>query len=448
MTQIGLSGSIIDILSMISEILVIIWFFCRLKTNDEANIIRRVLALIPLVFMVFIYLTPLNAATNAFTLNNIVIQAVRMLLHMIPIALYIIIDKACRYDVAIYLSGIFTSIYLTAQNCRMILMTYCFNTPLNSASGSGYIIVLGLTLLIEIVLAYITRRTIKPELIDTIDWQRGIVISIVLVIMVYLKWILIAIRELKIDGNPVIMISFSLLMSLGMFFILLIFDYSRLLQKEKRKSDMEKMALEYWRNRVEREKNAKEDIRRIYHDVKNHLLAIQSMSGDSMEIKSYLQDLLPRFEEYETQVITNNEIVDALISDKIYKSHIDDIKFNVYVNLKDIEFIKTVDLVTIFGNAIDNAIEAVRKIEDKEKRYVFIKSASFVGNTVISFRNYYNGRIVMKDGRPVSDKGDSKMHGIGIGSIENAAQRYGGTIGINVEEDTDIFTLNVIIPTK
>jgi sensor histidine kinase regulating citrate/malate metabolism len=271
------------------------------------------------------------------------------------------------------------------------------------------------------------------------------IMTIILMIMVYLKWILTAIRELNIGGNRTMMVSFSIVTTIGVYIVLVLFDYSRLLMIEKDRAEHEKTVLQYEIRSAKREMQASKDISRLYHDVKNHLLAIQSMAGDKKEINEYLSELLPQFEGYETQVRTGNQAVDAILSEKIQRAYPDSIRFNVCLDLDGLEHIKTVDLVTIFGNAVDNAIEALRGISGEEK-FIFIKSSMFANNIVIKFQNRFEGRIEMRNGEPVTSKKDTEMHGIGISSIRSAVSKYNGTVGVKVDNDNKQFTLVVMLP--
>ena len=428
------TGSILDVISCAVEIAILLWFFASRPDRKEAREypLRKAAGFLPLAALLTIYMTPLNAAVSVFSIENLTIQIFRMLLHLLPVMFWLYLNKVCTLRVAAYLSGIFTAIYLTAQNLRMVMMTYGMITPPHQAYGAGYIVGLVFTAAAELLLAVLTCRLIKPEKIDTIDRQRVIMMSIVLFIMVYFKWILTAVRE-------------SLVTSIGLYLVLLLYDYSRLLLKEKKQSDHEKTVLQYEIRSAQREMKASDDIRRLYHDVKNHLLAIQSMAGSEGEINAYLQELLPQFEGYETQVRTGNPTVDAIMSEKIQLAYSDGIRFNVCLDLSRLKFVKTVDLVTIFGNAVDNAIEALKKTESGD-RYLYIKSSTFANNVIIKFENRFDGIVELKGGEPVTSKTDADMHGIGIKSIRNAVNRYGGTVSVKADNTNKMFTLVVMLP--
>ena len=447
MTNRVVTGSIIDVISCGVEIAILLWFF-DLKADRRQvrdSLPRKMLGLLPLAALLTIYMTPLNAAVSVFSIENLAIQILRMLLHLGPVMFWLYLNKDCTLSVAAYLSAIFTAIYLTAQNLRMVMMTYGTITPPQQTGGTGYVMGLVFTAAAELTLAALTRKLIKPEKIDTIDRQRVIMMSLVLFIMVYFKWILTAVRELSLGGDRTMMISFSIVTSIGLYMVLLLYDYSRRLLKEKKQSDLEKTVLQYEVRSAKREMQASDDIRRLYHDVKNHLLAIQSMAGNEGELGDYLKELLPQFEGYETQVRTGNHTVDAIISEKIQLAYRDGIRFNVCLDLGQLGNIKTVDLVTIFGNAIDNAIEALKKIEGGDK-YLYIKSSNFANNVIIKFENRFDGTVELRGGEPVTSKKDTEMHGIGIKSIRNTVSRYGGTVSVKADNTNKMFTLVVMLP--
>ena len=444
-----ITGSLIDIASFTAEVVILIWFFGDKPERKEAqdNMVTRAAGLLPLLVLLAIYMTPLNAAVSVFSIENLAIQVVRMLLHLLPVMCWLLMNKDCTPKIAAYLAAIFTAIYLTSQNLRMILMTYGPVTPPHETKGSGYLLGVALVAVTELALAAITRRLIRPEKIDTIDRQRIIMMSLVLFIMVYFKWILTAVRELSLGGNRTAMISFSLVTSVGIYLVILLYDYSRLLLKEKEVAEHERMVLQYEVRSAKREMQAAGDISRLYHDVKNHLLAIRSMAGSEGEINDYLGELLPKFEGYETQVRTGNETVDAILSEKIQLAYADGIRFNVCLDLERLGHIRAVDLVTIFGNAVDNATEALRKINETDnERFLFIKSSSFANNTVVRFQNRFEGTVELRNGNPVTSKKDADMHGIGISSIRNAVSRYGGTVSVKADNDSKQFTLIVMLP--
>ena len=169
-----ITGSLIDIVSFAAEAAILFWFFSNMPERREVQDRRaaKVAGFLPLLVLLAFYMTPLNAAVSVFSIENLAIQVVRMLLHLLPVMCWLLMNKECTPKVAAYLAVIFTAIYLTSQNLRMIMMTYGMVTPPHEARGSGYLIGLAIVAVTELILAAVTRRLIRPEKIDTIDRQR------------------------------------------------------------------------------------------------------------------------------------------------------------------------------------------------------------------------------------------------------------------------------------
>ena len=81
------------------------------------------------------------------------------------------------------------------------------------------------------------------------------------------------------------------------------------------------------------------------------------------------------------------------------------------------------DLAIIFGNLLENAIEACLKI-DKEKRFIRISSDISYDMLIITMDNSYDGNLLSVDGRFRSTKREG--FGIGLSSVQSVAEKYGG----------------------
>lgn len=82
------------------------------------------------------------------------------------------------------------------------------------------------------------------------------------------------------------------------------------------------------------------------------------------------------------------------------------------------------DISALFGNALDNAFESVSKIEDTDKRLIYVYVARQKNFLRIRIENCYEGRIRFEGGMPVTDKTDHRFHGYGTKSIRRIAEQY------------------------
>ena len=116
------------------------------------------------------------------------------------------------------------------------------------------------------------------------------------------------------------------------------------------------------------------------------------------------------------------------------------------VDGKLLDFMDVVDICNIFGNALENAIESVIRISDKEKRLIHITVSQVNNFVMIRIENYYEGTLNTDGGEFLTTKNDKKHHGYGIKSIKYTVDRYDGAVYINT--DNNWFDIKIVIPQK
>ena len=102
---------------------------------------------------------------------------------------------------------------------------------------------------------------------------------------------------------------------------------------------------------------------------------------------------------------------------------------------------RTRDIYTLFNNALSNAVEAVKKLEDPEKRVISLSVRKTGGHAEIELTNFFDGTTVQSGG---TTKQDAHRHGFGTMSMRYIAEEYGGSVSIQTQKD--IFTLMIVIP--
>lgn len=196
------------------------------------------------------------------------------------------------------------------------------------------------------------------------------------------------------------------------------------------------MQRNYYKDRVKDE----ERVRSVYHDLKNHLLVLQANISDNQESVHSIETLQGQIEEYENYQHTGNEFLDILLRDKARTAHEKQIDFTSIVRFEAGNFIEPLDISTIFGNALDNAIEASQKLP-VDMRMITVKSASIRDMLVITIEN--NAVDTIRQDRKTT-KEDSFLHGFGLSNIKKAVEKYDGQYTIKAQKGT--FVLNVMIP--
>ena len=174
------------------------------------------------------------------------------------------------------------------------------------------------------------------------------------------------------------------------------------------------------------------------HDLKHQIRRIGSTSAVS---ESAMREIEDAINIYDSAVKTGNSSLDVILTEKSLLCSANGITFTVVANGGRLSFMNDVDLFTLFGNAIDNAVEAVMKLP-AEKRIISLTTNESGELFSVNIRNFYLGGVTFENGLPVTTKGDTDYHGFGMKSIKRIVEKYGGNM--SVVTDGDVFNLNLL----
>lgn len=212
---------------------------------------------------------------------------------------------------------------------------------------------------------------------------------------------------------------------------------------KKSKSDKEMAQLEQiWQQDQKKMEFSKEvmDIINIKcHDLKHQLNSMDSKL--SLEEKQEFRD---KINLYDLSVKTGNEILDVIIYEKNIIASSKEIKLLCLADGKALSFMSTLDIYSLFGNAIDNAMEALDKLDVIEDKTISITVRQIKGQASINVENMYVGDVVFNNGLPVSNKGDKINHGLGTKSMKMIVEKYNGVIAYSAKNG--VFDLNILLP--
>lgn len=178
------------------------------------------------------------------------------------------------------------------------------------------------------------------------------------------------------------------------------------------------------------------------HDLKHQIQALKE--ADSEELEKYIDEVEDSIMIYDTVVKTENEVLNTILSEKSLYCDKHRIRLTCMVDASQLDFMSTLDIYALLGNALDNAIECVIKHKDKEKRVISLTISANGSFLSIQTNNYYEGNIEFVDGLPVSIKKNQAFHGFGMKSMKHLTEKYGGTLYTSLENG--IFMLQIVIP--
>lgn len=187
------------------------------------------------------------------------------------------------------------------------------------------------------------------------------------------------------------------------------------------------------------------EVRKIYHDMNNHLQVISTyINDDDIEkAKLYFESLAEISTSYSNKVFCKNSVVNAVLNNKYNLAIKNEIDCSINISIDDVFSIDDMDLCSIFANTLDNAIEASLKIEEPSQRKIIVKARMDKGYFSYSITNKKVGDILTHKGNIISSKSDKKHHGFGLQNIKNIVNKYNGTLDISYTDAE--FALIVIV---
>ena len=187
-----------------------------------------------------------------------------------------------------------------------------------------------------------------------------------------------------------------------------------------------------------------DSIGRLAHDLKHQIAALRA-EVDPEHVAAGFEQLEASVQNYSAQQHTGNPVLDVILTAKTHTCADKGITFTAVADGKLLDGMSSMDIASLFGNALDNAIEATSKLSDPEKRLIRLalyRQGQFV---VLRVENYYDSALKTDtEGNLRTTKKDARSHGFGVKSIRHTVQQYGGEVTIRTKDHW--FTLTALVP--
>lgn len=188
-------------------------------------------------------------------------------------------------------------------------------------------------------------------------------------------------------------------------------------------------------------KQSIELINRKCHDLKYQVKAIKHY-GNEEERNEYIEEIRNSLNIYDAIYHTGNETLDCILREKALLCQEYGIQLSCMANGEALSFMKPMDVSVLFENALDNAIEAVCKENDVQKRFISFQIRRQNAIVLAHLENRCTGQTEFVNGLPVTSKDDQNYHGFGTRSMEYIVKKYHGNLVMKQEKD--IFSVDVI----
>lgn len=174
-----------------------------------------------------------------------------------------------------------------------------------------------------------------------------------------------------------------------------------------------------------------EILRKEMHDMKHYLAALKG-EEDPVKRSEVLVDMERAIAVQESFMNTGNQVLDVILTTKSLQCQKRGITLQAMVEGNVLSDIHVKDLCSLFGNILDNAIEATQQVKSEDKRLINLSVRRHKQFIMIECENYSEKMVEIEKTRalPGTTKGDKVRHGFGLKSIQKVAEKYGGVMTI------------------
>ena len=187
-----------------------------------------------------------------------------------------------------------------------------------------------------------------------------------------------------------------------------------------------------------------EALRKEMHDMKHYVMALKN-EDDPERRSEVLADMEQAIAIQESFMNTGNKVLDVVLTTKSLQCQKKNITLNAMVDGDLLADIHVKDICSLFGNILDNAIEASQQVVDKEKRlitlsvrkrnqFIIVECENYSDSENVKLRRNQRRSFFGKNNLPKTTKGDNVKHGYGLKSITQVAEKYGGAMNCSYED--------------
>ncbi len=349
------------------------------------------------------------------------------------------------YDVTfpelIYLDLLALTIYKLAWNTFKVFATAgnLVSTPLklwSSYSLMGSLVSYGVYALVCLLTCWLHQRIVKKIPDDSSPRVMSITLCAFLLCQIILEF---CGRVFTADASALFLYYLCALLYTLITYVVIL-AVSQLSYYRRNSEDMQN----FIRNKMQYYQMSRDGITSLQikcHDLKHQIAAIRTKT-EQENFHKYLDRLEDSIIEYGTVVECGHETINVVLTEKNILCTTSGVKFSYILDGTLFDFMTEMEIYSLFGNALDNALESCSKVADPEKRVISLKAAARGDMVVLHVENCFEQALNMVDGMPQTTKKGSG-HGFGLRSIQSIAEKYGGVATVNAADG--LFKLTVVM---
>lgn len=181
------------------------------------------------------------------------------------------------------------------------------------------------------------------------------------------------------------------------------------------------------------------------HEIKCQLHELKAQN-ERLAQSAPVQEIEQAIAVYDSAYQTGNFVLDFVLNERSPLMEEEKIRFSCIADGAQLAFMRQTDISTLFGNALDNALECVLQEADAEKRIVDLRISRQGEMLHIHLSNYCALPVRFRDGFPVGEENSPALHGFGVRSVAHVMEKYDGIVSFRQQNDRFILDAACPIP--
>lgn len=359
-------------------------------------------------------------------------------------------------------------LWITSKNVKLrslvssIIFLFCFNTTFNylivaiiSISNNLQLIVEAVTHILMCVLCFVFCHTkISYKIKNIISWTPKNVKRIILVLGI-LGMLSIALMTNIQNYLSNDLIANLALKTIVVLIVLMVATFPIMILNAATNTYLKKLTHNYEEQIKAQAEHysalakANFELRRFRHDLKNIQIGVKEFisKGEfekALDMLNYSENQSYQINDINTKFDTGNGIVDALLADKQKKAAPSNTEI-VFEGAIPTDNITATELCVLFGNTVDNAIEACQKLNKENEKTINICCNCSSGFMFLNISNPIDKPIEIKNNTLMTTKTDKTLHGFGLYSLDKIIKTHNGQLNLSCENNNFNIDINMCI---
>ena len=386
-----------------------------------------------------------------FSSNNIGLPYSNLISFMMCNFLICLICYESKILQALFNSLLLSALMLITELSIIFLTSFIFNTDVKEYTTNDIVLLIqsGISKLFYFLFAYFISRFSTKESRTDLKTFKSSFLFVLPIASITLLLGAFHIAEIYSTDNSIFII-FCIATVLLMYSNIIVFwVHESLIKTQKENTELQ---LQTQKAEIDTEyytilQNQYENSNILIHDIKRHLMSIKNLAdeNDCYSIENYIDNLYNEYEVKNIKQYSNNKLLNAIVNR--YATAYTENNIDFYCDIRNINFsfITNNDLTVIVDNLLENALEANQKNDSgKVELFIFPTNVNYI---TIKLINSCKSAPIIHNGKLITTKTKSSIHGYGLKSIKRIIKKYNGDMSFSFDKSEKLFTTSIILKT-